>query len=155
MNKNIILGRIGTVEEPHVFEDGNKQLTVTVATDDGYRNRETGEWVSQTTWHRVVVRGTKRVDALLASDAMKPGNFWGVEGQTRHRTYPHAKYPDVQMPVTEILMDGLSFPIPTERRGNSAGGHQPVPPAAEDGVVVNTDAPAMAGDDVAFDEDPK
>ena len=56
LNKVILIGRLGKDPEVTSFENGNKKISVTMATSERYRDRDQN-WVEQTDWHNIVVWG--------------------------------------------------------------------------------------------------
>lgn len=51
-----LIGRLGIDPEMREFKEGRKMAKFTIATNESYRNKS-GEWVTNTTWHRVVAWG--------------------------------------------------------------------------------------------------
>ena len=65
MNQVNLIGRLGQdVEIRTTTTSGDKVATMSVATDEGYRNRDTGKWVDRTEWHRLVAFSPGLVDML-------------------------------------------------------------------------------------------
>lgn len=53
-NRVVLVGRLG--KEPDVKDaKGHKILRISVATDDSYKSKETGEWVNNTDWHNLTL----------------------------------------------------------------------------------------------------
>ncbi len=63
MNSINLIGRLGDKPSCRTLNDGARVANLSLATDDGYKNRD-GEWVKRTTWHRLTVWGDKRVDYI-------------------------------------------------------------------------------------------
>jgi single-strand DNA-binding protein len=62
----------------------NASFTVfSLATKESWKDRETGEWVSRTEWHRAVVFG--RLADLASS--LRKGDHVQIQGQLRTREY--------------------------------------------------------------------
>ena len=51
-NKVELNGYLGIDPEVNTLKNGNKVAHFTLATDESYKNKE-GEWVKNTTWHRI------------------------------------------------------------------------------------------------------
>lgn len=58
-----LIGRLGDKPTCRTLNDGARVANFSIATDDGYKDRD-GKWVDRTTWHRVTVWGDKRVDYI-------------------------------------------------------------------------------------------
>ncbi len=57
VNKVLILGRIGQDPEIRYTQSGSPVANVSIATNDGYKDNATGQFVDVTEWHRVIVFG--------------------------------------------------------------------------------------------------
>jgi single-strand DNA-binding protein len=96
-----LIGRLGKDPEVKTFEKGKKLATITLATNDSYKNQK-GEKVIDTQWHSLVIWG-KLVD--IVAKYLKKGNEIAIEGKLVHRSYETSngekKY------VTEISVNDL------------------------------------------------
>jgi len=96
-----LIGRLGKDPEVKTFETGKRLATITLATNEIYKNHK-GEKVSDTQWHSLVIWG-KLVD--IVSKYLKKGSEIAIEGKLVHRTYETSggdkKY------VTEITVNDL------------------------------------------------
>ena len=54
-NEVTLTGFTGNVPETKYTGNGKPYAKVSLATSDGYKNKQTGEWTNTTTWHRIVV----------------------------------------------------------------------------------------------------
>lgn len=98
MNKVIIEGRLGKNPEVVTFKDGNKQARFSVATDESWIDKKSGERVTKTEWHTVVVRG-RNVDTV--EKYIKKGTSVLVDGKLQHRSYEDKD--GITRYVTEIV----------------------------------------------------
>ncbi len=84
INKAIILGNLGADPEVRHLENGVSVATINVATTETYKDRNTGERVSNTEWHRIVLwRGL----ADVAEKYLKKGDQVYIEGKIETRQY--------------------------------------------------------------------
>ncbi len=83
LNKVILIGRLGANPEIRYTPDGNPVATFTVATNESYTNKS-GEKISQTEWHRVVVFGKL---AEIVGEYYSKGKKVYVEGKLRTRQW--------------------------------------------------------------------
>ena len=82
-NRVTIIGFLGKDAETRTTRNDNPFTTLSVATKRSWKNRETGEYDSQTTWHRCVVFGSQ---SAFAATLLK-GSHVQIEGELRTREY--------------------------------------------------------------------
>ena len=83
LNKVMLIGRLGANPEIRYTPDGNPVATFNVATNESYTNKS-GERVTQTEWHRVVVFGKL---AEIVGEYYSKGKKVYVEGKLRTRQW--------------------------------------------------------------------
>jgi single-strand DNA-binding protein len=76
-------GFIGKDAEPRSASNGNSFIVFSLATNSSYKDRDSGEWVSHTDWHRVSCSG-RFVD--IARE-LHQGDYAEVEGELRSSVY--------------------------------------------------------------------
>ncbi len=57
INKAVIVGTLGRDPEIRYSSNGNAVVNVSVATNESWKDRETGEAQERTEWHRIVMIG--------------------------------------------------------------------------------------------------
>lgn len=82
INKLILLGRVGGVEEIKLTGD-RRMVRISLATDDGYKDKE-GKWVDQVEWHRLVISIASMIDPVLN---FQKGDELYVEGKIKTNKY--------------------------------------------------------------------
>ena len=82
-NRVQLIGHVGNDPEIKTFEGGRKLATITLATNDHYKNAQ-GEKVEQTEWHRLTAWGAT---ADLIEKFITKGKEIAVDGKLTHRTY--------------------------------------------------------------------
>ena len=82
-NRVQLIGHVGNDPEIKTFEGGRKLATITLATNDHYKNAQ-GEKVEQTEWHRLTAWGTT---ADLIEKLVTKGKEIAIDGKLMHRTY--------------------------------------------------------------------
>ena len=82
-NRVMITGFVGRDAETRTTRNDSTFTTLSVATKRSWKNRETGAYDSQTTWHRCVVYGPQ---ATFAATLLK-GAHVQIEGELRTREY--------------------------------------------------------------------
>ena len=84
VNKVIIVGRIGVNPEVRYMPSGMAVMSLSLATNDGYKHKDPGQFVDQTEWHRVTVFGQQ---AETLGQYTKKGDLVYVEGRIKTTKY--------------------------------------------------------------------
>jgi single-strand DNA-binding protein len=102
INKAIILGNLGASPELRKTSRGQSVTNFTVATSNGYRDQQTGEWCENTDWHRVVVWGSK---AEACVRYLEKGSRVYIEGrlETQSRLVNGEKKYTTQIVAHEVV----------------------------------------------------
>ena len=104
-NKVQLIGNLGSKPEVKQLESGKKMATLNLATSESYRNA-TGDKVTETQWHRLVVWGKT---AEIAEKYLDKGREIAIEGKLINRSYTDKdgkkKY-ITEVQVNELLMLG-------------------------------------------------
>lgn len=104
LNKVMLIGRLGKDPEVLSFENGNKKMSVSLATSERYRDRN-GEWVEQTDWHNLVAFGNIALDIAEKRRNYIKGDLMYVEGRLKTRQYVDNQ--NMTRYVTEVLVDKM------------------------------------------------
>lgn len=84
INKVILLGNLGKDPDVRYLEGGTAVANFSLATSESYKNRQTGEKVTNTEWHNIVLwRGL----AELAEKYLKKGAQVYIEGKLTTRKW--------------------------------------------------------------------
>lgn len=95
VNKAIIVGTCGKDPEVKYTQGGSAIVNVSVATNENWKDKNSGEQVEKTEWHRIVIFGKL---AEIAAQYLKKGGqvyfegkiqtrkWQGQDGQDRHTT---------------------------------------------------------------------
>lgn len=95
LNKVMLIGHLGDVVKLHYFEGGNCIGRFPIATNESYTNRQTGEKVTNTEWHNIVVRNKAaeicekylgKGDLIYVEGRLKTRQWQGEDGVTRYTT---------------------------------------------------------------------
>jgi single-strand DNA-binding protein len=84
VNKVILIGHTGDQVKMHYFEGGGSIGRFPLATNETYTNRTTGEKVSNTEWHNIVVRNKA---AEVCEKYLNKGDKLYVEGRLKTRKW--------------------------------------------------------------------
>ncbi|TVZ21401.1 single-strand binding protein [Dokdonia sp. Hel_I_63] len=143
INKVILIGHTGDDVKMNYFEGGNCIGRFPLATNEEYVNRTTGERVSNTEWHNIVVRNKA---AEICEKYLRKGDKVYVEGRLKTRKWTDDKGMDRYS--TEIQCQEFTFLTPKgENQGQSQGGgqqtQQPVQAARPQAQPYNPNQPAQ------------
>ena len=120
VNKVILIGNLGKDSEVRHLENGAAVANFSIATSENYKDRKTGEKVSQTEWHNIVAwRGL----AEIAEKYLKKGAKVYIEGKLKTRTWQDKEGNNRYS--TEVITDSLTMLGST---GESMGSSSPEKP---------------------------
>ncbi len=80
INKAVIVGTLGRDPEIKYATNGNAIVNISVATNESWKDRETGEAQERTEWHRIVIFGKL---GEIASQYLKKGSQAYFEGKIK------------------------------------------------------------------------
>ncbi|WP_445381043.1 single-stranded DNA-binding protein [Robiginitalea sp. IMCC43444] len=95
LNKVMLIGHLGDEVKMHYFDGGNCIGRFPIATNETYTNRQTGEKVTNTEWHNIVVRNKaaeicekylSKGDKIYVEGRLKTRQWQGEDGNTRYTT---------------------------------------------------------------------
>jgi single-strand DNA-binding protein len=78
-----LIGNVGKDLNLVTFDNGNKKVTLVIATNDYYTNNK-GEKTKQTEWHNVVAWGKT---AEMMAEALTKGSEVAIQGKLTNRSY--------------------------------------------------------------------
>lgn len=113
VNKVILLGNLGSDPEVRYLPNGDAVANFSIATSEGWKDKQTGENQERTEWHRVVL--FRRL-AEVAGEYLKKGAKVYIEGRIRTRKWQDQSGQDRYM--TEIHGDELQM---LDRQANGMG----------------------------------
>lgn len=85
LNKVQLIGHLGRDPELKTNSDGNARAMLSLATSEGWTDKESGEKRERTEWHRVVIWNSKLAE--LAQKYLAKGSLVYVEGELRTRKW--------------------------------------------------------------------
>jgi single-strand DNA-binding protein len=85
VNKVILVGNLGRDPEVRFNQDGGKFANFTLATNEYWKDKNTGERRDRTEWHRIAVFNEKLVE--VAEKYLKKGSKVYIEGQLQTRKW--------------------------------------------------------------------
>ena len=100
VNKVILIGNLGSDPDTRYTANGNPVSNLSLATDESYKDRNTGQMVPRTEWHRIVMFGKI---AEIATQYLKKGSKVYIEGRLQTRKWQDKNGQDRYS--TEIVVD--------------------------------------------------
>lgn len=151
INKVILIGNLGADPEVRVTPSGDAVAALRLATSESWKDKQTGELVERTEWHRVIL--WRRL-AEIAQQYLHKGSRVYIEGKLQTRKWQAQDGSDRY--TTEIqgnemqMLDGRpTDSAPREERSSTAETRSPtVRPKDQDQAI--SQAPSDFDDDIPF-----
>ncbi len=103
INKVILVGTLGTDPIHKTLTNGNNSTTVSVATNEQWKDKTSGQLQQKTEWHRVVIFGKL---AEIAEKILQTGSLVFFEGKQQSRKWTDDKG-EVKY-ITETIVDSMN-----------------------------------------------
>lgn len=146
INKVILIGNLGNDPEVRYMPNGNAVTTLSLATTEAWKDRETGEQQERTEWHRIVFFNRL---AEIAGEYLKKGSKIFVEGSLRTRKWQDKTGQDRY--TTEIIGSEMQM---LDSRGGT--GHFTEAPSTPSAIPTKSDTEVSEEgekSDANFDDD--
>lgn len=99
VNKVILVGSCGQDPEVRYMPNGNAVTTLSLATSEQWTDKQSGQKVEKTEWHRVVLFGKV---AEIAGEYLRKGSQAYIEGKLHTREW---EKDGIKRYTTEIIVD--------------------------------------------------
>ncbi|MGB8633665.1 MAG: single-stranded DNA-binding protein [Rhodanobacteraceae bacterium] len=146
VNKVILVGNLGADPDKRSTQGGTTITTLSVATSETWRDKQTGEQRERTEWHRVKLFG-KLGD--IAADYLAKGRQVYIEGSIRTDKYTDKQ--GIERYATDIIANEMQMLGGPGQGGSQGGGYsggsRPASPAPASGPAPSS------GNDNGFQED--
>lgn len=103
VNKVMLIGNVGQDPEVKATQAGGKIASFSLATTESWKDKQTGERKTNSTWHRVVVFNPNLADVV--ERYLKKGAKVYVEGALSYRKYTDKS--GVEKSTTEIVISNF------------------------------------------------
>lgn len=113
LNKVQVIGTLGRDPEVRFMPNGNAVANLSLATDESYNDKQNGQKVEQTEWHRITVYGKL---AEIVQQYLKKGSKAYFEGKLRTREW---EKDGIKRYTTEIIANDM---LMLDSRGDNMGG---------------------------------
>lgn len=115
INKVILVGNVGVDPEVRYLPNGNAVTTLSLATSESWKDKQTGERQERTEWHRVVCFNRL---GEIAGEYTRKGSKLYIEGSLRTRKWQDQQGQDRY--TTEIIASDLQM-LDSKGAGSGAG----------------------------------
>ena len=139
LNKAMIIGNVGQDPEMRYMPNENAVVTLSVATSESWKDKQTGQMQDRVEWHRVVMFGKL---AEIAGKYVKKGTKLYLEGNIRTRKWTDNQGQDRY--TTEIVANEMQMLDSRADAGMAGGAPMPTSEPVEQAAATN------AEDDIPF-----
>lgn len=119
VNKVILIGNLGNDAEVRYTPSGSAVATISLATSETWRDKQTGELQDRTEWHRVVFFNRL---AEIVGEYLHKGSKIYVEGSLRTRKWQDKT--GMEHYTTEVIANEMHM---LDARSNTPGKDKPIP----------------------------
>ena len=127
LNKVMLIGHLGDDVKMHYFDGGGCIGRFPLATNEIYTNKTSGEKVTNTDWHNVVVRNKA---AEICEKYLSKGDKIYIEGRIKTRKWQDQDQKDRY--TTEINVDEFTFLTTKRNEAEGSNPHNTAPPTMEE-----------------------
>ena len=103
INRAILIGNLGEDPDVRYMPNGNPVAKISLATSESYKDKNTGQMVEKTEWHRVIFFGKL---AEIVGEYCRKGSQIYVEGKLQTRKWTDQQGQEKY--TTEIVVDGFT-----------------------------------------------
>lgn len=123
INKVILVGNVGVDPEVRYMPNGNAVTTLSLATSETWKDKQTGDKQERTEWHRVVCFNRL---GEIAGEYVRKGSKLYVEGSLRTRKWQDPQGQDRY--TTEIVASDIQM---LDSKGGSTQAYNDAPPMTQ------------------------
>ncbi|MEK9604120.1 MAG: single-stranded DNA-binding protein [Flavobacteriaceae bacterium] len=135
LNKVMLIGHLGDDVKMHYFDGGGCIGRFPLATNEVYTNKTSGEKVTNTDWHNIVVRNKA---AEICEKYLSKGDKIYIEGRIKTRKWQDQEQKDRY--TTEVIVDEFTF-LTTKRSEADGSNPNPTSPPAVEETPPESDLP--------------
>lgn len=148
VNKVILVGTCGQDPETRYLPNGNAVTNLSLATSEQWMDKQSGQKVEKTEWHRVSLFGKV---AEIAGQYLRKGSQVYIEGKLQTREW---EKDGIKRYATEIIVDMQgTMQLLGGKADDQQRPAQPAPRNASQPKPAQQQAPASATDYDSFDDD--
>ena len=120
LNRAEVIGRLGADVTVNHLVSGGRVANMSIATDEGYIDRNSGDRVDRTEWHRIVTFQPGLVDMLTKN--AKKGRLVYVAGKLQTRKWRKDGEDSDRFSTEILLVPGSRIQFLDKASGNDAAG---------------------------------
>lgn len=144
VNKVILIGNLGNDPEVRYTPSGSAVATISLATSETWRDKQSGELQDRTEWHRLVFFNRL---AEIVGEYLRKGSKIYVEGSLRTRKWQDKT--GVERHITEIIANEMHM-LDSRSSGNNKDKNIPPIHNSTEPPMDNQAASAPIDDDIPF-----
>jgi single-strand DNA-binding protein len=143
VNKVILVGHLGADPEVRYTQNGTAVANIRIATNESYNDKNTGERVERTEWHRVVAWNKL---AEIVGQYLTKGRQVYIEGRLQTRQWQdndgNTRYTTEIRASDMVMLGGRGSEAPAGSGGGSGSGGEPeFAPVGGDAAPPDDDLP--------------
>ena len=142
INKVILVGRLGKDPEVRYTPSGAAVANFSIATSESWKDKNTGEKVERTEWHRIIAWNKL---GEICGQYLSKGRQVYIEGKMQTRSWDDKE--GVTRYITEIVANDVQFL--GDKNGGGGGGYNPPAPGDSD-LPPGSEMPGKDDDDIPF-----
>lgn len=135
LNKVMLIGHLGDDVKMHYFDGGGCLGRFPLATNEVYTNKTSGEKVTNTDWHNIVVRNKA---AEVCEKYLSKGDKVYIEGRIKTRKWQDQEQKDRY--TTEVNVDEFTF-LSTKKNDAEGSATTSATPPVSDEAPPESDLP--------------
>ena len=143
VNKATLIGNVGKDIEFKTLENGTAIAKTSLATNESYKDKNSGEWIKKTEWHNLVFW---RKSAELANQLLTKGKLIFVEGKITTRKWKDNN--EVDRYTTEIVVN--EFKLLGKKEDSNGSNNFPSAAEPKASNPVSKEEPKTIEDDLPF-----
>ena len=147
INKVILVGNLGQDPETRAMPSGSTVTNITLATNESWKDKQTGEQKDRTEWHKIAMFNRL---AEIAAEYLRKGSQVYIEGKLRTRKWQDRDGNDRY--TTEVIADEMQM-----LGGRGGGGNYSSGGGSNGGSSGGSNAPSGGGQSAPpaddFDDD--
>lgn len=117
VNKVILVGNVGGDPEIKSMNNGNEVANFSLATNESWKDKDTGERKDRTEWHRIVVFSQPLINVIR--NYIKKGSKLYIEGALQTRKWTDQS--GIEKYSTEVVLQGYNSTLRMIDSRNSQG----------------------------------
>jgi len=146
INKVILVGNLGADPETRAMPSGGSVTNISIATQESWKDKNTGDQQERTEWHKVVFFGRL---ADIAGEYLKKGSHVYVEGKLRTQKWQDREGNDRW--TTEVVANEMQMLGGRPGSGAPAAqGPAPTPTSQDSSETTPQDSSPPFDDDIPF-----